>query len=114
MNIQLADVLIHYTDGTVPLRAVLHELQAAPRIILYGSYARNEARSGSDIDILLLFSLPIQTGREITRVSQLLADLNLRYEVLVSIVPVLEDHYQSLQGPFWRNVRSEGVEINGY
>ncbi len=123
MNIHLSDVVIHYTDGTVPLKSVLHELQVglrklysenAPRIILYGSYARNEARSDSDIDVLLLFSHSIQTGREITRVSQLLADLNLRYEVLVSVVPALEDQYQSLQGPFWQNVRREGIEINGY
>lgn len=123
MNIHVSDVLIHYTNGAVSLSSVLHELRVglrqlygenAPRVILYGSYARDEARSDSDIDLLLLFSHPIQTGREITRVSQLLADLNLRYEVLVSVVPALEDQYQSLQGPFWQNVRREGIEINGY
>jgi predicted nucleotidyltransferase len=84
-----------------------------PRIILYGSFARNEASENSDVDILLLFSHPIRTGTEIDRVSPLLADLNLRHEMLIAIVPATEQQYRQEAGPFWNNVRREGMEING-
>ena len=85
-----------------------------PSVVLYGSYARNEAHEESDIDVLLLFSEDIRPGAEITRVSQLLADLNLHYEVLISVVPTTQNRYQSAEGPFWKNVRREGIEIHGF
>jgi predicted nucleotidyltransferase len=66
----------------------------APVIMVYGSQARKEARSSSDIDILLIFSHSIKPGKEITRLSAILADLNLRYQVLVSVLPVSQSNYQ--------------------
>ncbi len=92
----------------------LHEIygEKQPEIVLYGSYARNEARADSDIDILLLFAETIQPGKELTRLSYLLADLNLRYEVLVSVVPATQMQFQRADGPFWKNVRQEGIPIN--
>lgn len=109
--------------SNVPLDIALHELQVGlrqiygprtPRIVLYGSYARGEAHAESDIDVLLIFpDAAILPGAEIRRVSYLLADLNLRYEVLVSVVPTTQHQYQSAVEPFWKNVRREGIEIHG-
>jgi predicted nucleotidyltransferase len=113
---------IEVNGQKVLLAQVLHDLtvglrqfysQAAPRVFLYGSQARTDAHENSDIDILLLFPDVIQPGAEIRRLSGLLADLNLRYGVLVSIFPATEEQYIHAQGPFWRNIRREGIEING-
>jgi len=97
------------------LRIGLQQLYGykAPRIMLYGSYARGDANEHSDVDILLLFTDPIKPGPEIRRLSYLSAELNLRYQLLVSLQPVSEEQLQDADGPFWANVRREGVMING-
>ena len=105
------------------LRAALQDLNVGletlygakkPKIILYGSYARGEANEHSDVDILLLYQERIQPGPEITRLSYIAAELNLRYALLVSLQPVSETQFQHAIGPFWTNVRREGIPINGF
>ena len=72
---------------------------------LYGSEARGEARPDSDIDLLLVLRDANRPTREIDRIADILADFNLRYGVLLSVLPVTEDTLKSAKGPFWRNVR---------
>jgi len=106
-------------DGSV--RLALDELEAglqelygshSPGLVIYGSYARDEATEESDLDLLLLYPYPVNASREIARVVPLLAELNLRYGLLVSVLPVSEHDYRERQSPFWRNVRQEGVAIH--
>ena len=102
------------------VRAALRDLQAelrqlygprAPLALVYGSYARGEENPNSDIDILLLYPRAIQPGKEIERVSAILAGLNLRYQVLISILPARKTDYRRAAGAFWQNIRREGVPI---
>ena len=86
--------------------------QDAPRIIAYGSYARKQMTAGSDIDLLLLYPGDIRSGQEIVRVSPVLADMNLRYHVLISVLPVSRADYDKAVGAFWQNVRREGVVLD--
>ena len=97
------------------LRIGLQQLYGykAPHIMLYGSYARGDAHEHSDVDILLLFADAVKPGPEIRRLSYLSAELNLRYQLLVSLQPVSEEQFQNADGPFWAKVRREGVMING-
>src|SRR3972149_5972026 len=103
------------------VRKALQELQAAlgglygeqsPSIILYGSQARGEATDASDIDILLIYPKIISAGAEIRRISPILADLNMRYQVLISILPVSKSEYLTSIGMFWKNVRREGIPVH--
>ena len=107
-------------DSTVA-KAALTELQAglkklygsnSPLLLVYGSYARGEAHPHSDIDVLLIYSSDILPGEEIHRVSALLADLNLRYQVLVSVLPTSEKQYKDEKSGFWENIRQEGISID--
>jgi predicted nucleotidyltransferase len=113
-----SDKLSHPNRQTV--RAALRELQAelrqlygsqAPLALVYGSYARGEEKPDSDINVLLLYPRAVQPGKEIERVSAILASLNLRYQVLISILPIRKTDYQHSTGAFWQNIRKEGVSI---
>jgi predicted nucleotidyltransferase len=101
-------------------RSALHELQhalqqvygkRAPAMMIYGSQARKEATFSSDIDILLIYPHSVKPGKEITRLSAVLADLNLRYQVLVSVLPISKNEYQTTKSPLLKNIWLEGVTL---
>lgn len=103
------------------VRAALLELEAAlqslygkdaPAIVIYGSHARRQEREASDVDVLLLYSTGMRRGQEIRRVSPILADLNLKYQLLISVLPATMAEYHDHAGPFWVNVRKEGVSVD--
>lgn len=78
-------------------------------ILLYGSYARGEETPESDIDIAVILSGEVKKGREIDRMIDIITDLNLKYDVLISIYPVSKDDYEHLNSPIIRNMRREGA-----
>jgi predicted nucleotidyltransferase len=78
-------------------------------IILYGSYARGDASSASDIDVMVVLSDEVVPGREIDRMIDLITDLNLKYDTLLAVVPVSEKEFSSRNSPLLLNVRREGI-----
>ncbi|MGM0510888.1 MAG: nucleotidyltransferase domain-containing protein [Thermoplasmatota archaeon] len=78
-------------------------------IILYGSYARGEETPDSDIDIAVILSDEVKKGEEIDRMIDIITDLNLKYDVLISIYPVSKDDYEHLGSPIIKNMRREGA-----
>jgi len=98
------------------LKDLQHALQQlygrrAPAMMIYGSQARKHATSSSDIDVLLIYPRSVKPGKEITRLSAILADLNLRYQVLVSVLPISKNEYQTTKSPLLKNIRLEGVTL---
>ncbi len=103
------------------VRKSLEELQSAlrslygtdaPSVVLYGSQARGDATEHSDIDVLLIYPMRVTAGAEIRRISPILADLNLRYQVLISILPASKNDYLNSTGMFWKNIRREGILVH--
>lgn len=103
------------------LRTALMELQSAlrkiygaqaPTLMLYGSYARGDASEDSDVDVVLLYSTDIQPGQEIHQLREILSVLNLRYQILISVLPVSARHFRVASTAFWKNVRQEAVSID--
>ncbi|MGH7492234.1 MAG: nucleotidyltransferase domain-containing protein [bacterium] len=79
--------------------------------LLYGSQARGEAAPGSDIDVMIVLKGPVRPGEEIAKTSELVAELSLRWEVVISCLFIDEDRFLHRNGPLLRNIRREGVEI---
>jgi predicted nucleotidyltransferase len=102
------------------IESILHQLSEALRdryrerfvgLWLYGFQARCDAGPESDIDVLLILTLT-QSERpalEVDRYADILADLDLRYGVLLSVLPVEQSALREASGQFWRSVRAEGI-----
>lgn len=83
--------------------------------ILFGSYARGDADSGSDIDVLLLVNASRQDISERNwQVGNLAAELLLRYGVVVSPIVENREYFNAnlKRFPFYRNIDSEGVRVS--
>jgi predicted nucleotidyltransferase len=78
-------------------------------IILYGSWARGDAREHSDIDLAVLLEGEVNQGREIDRMIEIITDLQLRYNTLISVYPVSMKNYRSINSPLLMNVHREGI-----
>jgi predicted nucleotidyltransferase len=81
------------------------------RLILYGSYARGEAWGGSDIDVAVLLDGKVSPGREIDRMLDIITDINLKYNMLISVYPVSEAALRTIKSPLLLNVQREGISI---
>ncbi len=79
------------------------------QVILYGSWARGDATEDSDIDVLVVLEGNVVPGREIDRMIDIITDINLEYGVLVSVYPVSEEGYLTVNSPLLMNVRREGI-----
>jgi len=81
------------------------------QILLYGSWARDEATENSDIDLLIALEGPTNPGQEIDYMLDIVAELNLKYNTLISVYPISFANYATVQSPLLLNVRREGVVI---
>jgi len=79
--------------------------------ILYGSWARGEATEGSDIDVLIVLEGKVTPGKEIDRIIDVITEINLKYGVLISVYPVSEEDFPTVNSPLLMNARREGVSV---
>ncbi len=84
------------------------------QILLFGSYARGEQEEYSDMDIMVLVNL---TDEEVKAyndaIVDIMSDISLKYGVLPAIIGKNYDHFYRWVPylPFYRNVRTEGIEF---
>jgi len=53
------------------------------KVILFGSYARNEADEGSDLDLLVIEPKEIDRGMEMVKIRRAIGDIGVGVDVLV-------------------------------
>jgi predicted nucleotidyltransferase len=78
-------------------------------LYLYGSYARGEEQSDSDIDVMIVLNEYKSYGREIDRTGELVSRLSLDYSISISRVIMTEAQWMAGDTPLLHNIRAEGV-----
>ena len=84
------------------------------QIWLYGSYARGDFDSESDVNIMVLVDLPKDKLSSYRRkVSDLSSVLDLKYDVLLSIKLQYKETFQKFAEvlPFFKNIIREGKRV---
>lgn len=79
------------------------------KLILYGSQARGDAETDSDIDVLVVLRGTVNPGQEIERTGDIVSNVSLLNRVVVSCVFVSVERYRCEWTPLLANVRREGV-----
>ncbi|MDD3435628.1 MAG: nucleotidyltransferase domain-containing protein [Candidatus Gastranaerophilales bacterium] len=78
-------------------------------IILYGSQARSDSVHGSDIDILIVLNNEIKPIEEIRKVNNILSDISLKFNQMVSCVFMSQKRFDSEKSPLILNIKKEGI-----
>jgi predicted nucleotidyltransferase len=79
------------------------------QLILFGSQARGDAASFSDIDIMIVLKGQVNPIQEIKRTNPFIAQLSLEYDKDITCLFMPEDRFKNEDMPLLRNVRKEGI-----
>lgn len=86
------------------------------KVIVYGSYARDDYQENSDVDVMILVDLP---DEEIKSKENMVYDVAFDIEMKtgIDISPVIKNEAQYEYWvdvlPYYRNVREEGIVVSG-
>lgn len=80
-------------------------------VILFGSHARREASTNSDIDVLIVLRDPVDASAEINRTGEFVSQLCLDHNLLISRFFLSKTRYETENSPLLRNIRNEGILV---
>ncbi|MEL7224659.1 MAG: nucleotidyltransferase domain-containing protein [Cyanobacteria bacterium J06576_12] len=80
-------------------------------LVLFGSQARKEATDDSDIDLLIVLAGRLDVPRERALLSEVLADICLEYEVLITCLWAERKEWKTQQSPLMLNILREGIAV---
>ncbi|MCL2355353.1 MAG: nucleotidyltransferase domain-containing protein [Oscillospiraceae bacterium] len=111
MNNDLNSILQECTNGLKEIFG--NDLR---QVILYGSHARGDFDSESDIDVMVLVEMSdedIMTNRE--RITELGAEISYNNDIMLSIIVKDIEHFNSWLPvyPLYKTIKREGVEVFG-
>jgi predicted nucleotidyltransferase len=91
----------------------IHGIDPTATAILYGSEARGEARSDSDIDVLILLEGEKMTLKREMEITGPLNEIEWQTGVLVSPTVMLRKQWENMpfKTPFYINVMNEGIKL---
>ena len=97
------------------VKKILCKVAPTAEVILYGSEVRGDARTDSDIDLLIILNKEKLSNQDIIDVTYPLYGLEADFNYQVSISPLVYSHNQwynrPFRNPFFINVMNEGVKL---
>lgn len=107
---EVNDMIAHLSEK---LQAIFP--QDRMEVILFGSYARNEADDESDIDVMYLVDSSRKTiAEKHWQVGEAAAETLLDYGIVISPIVENRDFYLENVGllPLFKNIQREGVRLH--
>lgn len=86
------------------------------KVILYGSYARGDFSSDSDVDIMILLDMSdLELKKYSQQLSYMTYDFNLDNDIDIKPIAKSEQHFRKwvVNDPFYANINKEGVVLYG-
>ena len=80
-------------------------------LILYGSYARGDEHKESDIDLAIILDNEISPFKEIERINDKIYDLDLKYNLVISIHPISKEKFYKQEYSFFKILKKEGISL---
>ena len=81
------------------------------QVILFGSYARGDASSGSDINLLVLLDRLKNPLAELEKCGHELHRLDFEYDTLISVTPMDYQDFKRRKLPLILNAKREGIAL---
>ncbi len=101
-----------------PIKDIIKELKSGlekkygsqlKSILLFGSYARGEETEDSDIDIAVILEDFDHACTEIERTGDIVSSLSLKFDTLISLVPIKEKDWLERKTTLISNIKRDGV-----
>lgn len=96
------------------VKSALAELYAdrLDRVILFGSYAREDFHAESDVDLMVLLKdESISKTHEILFMNPIISPITLEYNVDITTLPETKERFERARTPLLHFVRQEGIEV---
>jgi predicted nucleotidyltransferase len=103
-----------------PIKDILQELKDGLKkrygrklksMMLFGSYARGEQRGDSDIDIAIILEDFSHACAEIERTGDIVSSLSLKFDTLISLVPIKENDWRKRKTALISNIKRDGIAV---
>lgn len=102
---------IEFVVITLKKCLIKHYGKKIKQVVVYGSFARNEATEESDIDLLIIIADDLNPYNVRQNLSDLVFDILLENNELISIIVVVESNLRNSFSEFLSTVKKEGILI---